>query len=623
MSMNLSQPPRAWSPRKGPSLFIVTALAALVSACGAYEGDESVPTGTDQAASQNATSINRVQLPEIERAMRGPVDIEALSESLDGWLGTLGSKVRIRDFEGIRSAFVDEFEGERLFPADLSGLEATLLPLGVRGLVAPASTEVLDRDAFMGTLENSLSSWSRVSQSSWRLVHGTFQDPGRKNKFEWGLADIRIHVVGEPESGGTIVLDALATASIKNEGGKWLISRFRVTERKLLLHESPMFSEVSRAVGVAFDGLRFGDPGNDRDGWNGLAAADVDGDGLIDVFVPSARRSFLYRADGQGSFVDETKERGLDGADGGTGAVFFDYDRDGDQDLAVAFVGWRTLDDSPAGRSISVFQNDGSGVFTEVTRELGLFEHRIPAYSLTAFDADGDGWTDLFACGYGRMEANTNDSWVEASNGSGDLLLRNVEGKRFKDVTLASGLQDRRWSYASAAADFDEDGDLDLFVGNNFGTSRLWRNRGDGTFEDVAEELGVNVRGNVMGVLWTDVDGDGRLDLYLSSPTSTSGSRIISDVETEFGAGSAQGMMQMANGNKLFLGRLIDSPPAADAPAGEDPAGPKLASFDQVDMGGIRAGWSWSAASPDIDLDGNRDIVCVNGFVTGDITGDT
>ena len=282
-----------------------------------------------------------------------------------------------------------------------------------------------------------------------------------------------------------------------------------------------------------------------------------------------------------------------------------------------------------------MFQNDGQGRFTDVTRELGLYKHRIPAYSLTAFDADGDGWTDLFVCGYGRMEAAKNNSWIEASNGASDLLLRNMEGAKFRDVTSKAGLEDRRWSYASAAADYDDDGDLDLYVGNNFGTSRLWRNRGDGTFEDVAEELGVNVRGNVMGVIWTDVDDDGRLDLYLSSPTSTSGTRLLKGVEDDLGAGASQGMMQMANGNKLFLGRMLEQAPvpdvtadselepAADEPVAEDAGRRLMAGFEQVDVGGTRAGWSWSAASPDIDLDGNRDIVCVNGFVTGDISGDT
>ncbi|MEM8710118.1 MAG: VCBS repeat-containing protein [Planctomycetota bacterium] len=609
------------------------ALSVIVfsaAACGgsdpapARSGAPPVASSSDSAETRSETVVSgpkRVVLPEIERALRGPVDNEALAEALDGWLGTVGNKVRIRDFDGISAAFADGFVGERLFAdVDVDAEGATPLPMGVQRVIADPPQEALDRDGFMAALEDSISPWTRVAQSSWRLAQSRFQRPPRGETVEWGLADIRIHIVGHPADGGTVVLDALATAAIRNVAGEWRMTHFQVTERKLLLHARPMFSEVSRAVGVAYDGLRYGEPGNDGDGWNGVAAADVDGDGLLDVFVPGAQKGFLYRADGDGGFVEEAEVRGLGALGGGTGAVFFDYDRDGDQDLAVAFIGWRKLDDSPAGRALGLYENDGKGVFRDVSRATGFARHRLPAYSLTAFDADGDGFTDLFACGYGRMDAETNDSWIEASNGASDLLLRNVGGERFEDVTARAGLEDRRWSYASAAADFDEDGDVDLYVGNNFGTSRLYRNRGDGTFEDVAEELGVNVRGNVMGVIWTDLNGDGRLDLYLSSPTSTSGSRLLSNVEEEFGTGSAQGMMQMANGNKLFLGAFaMDPENPNDTRAGFVQAGQGSTAY----MGGLRAGWSWSAASPDVDLDGHRDIVCVNGFVTGEVSGDT
>ncbi len=602
---------------------LALALILITLGCGDSGSDVKEPQpATVEGPAEAATPVQtRVELPVIERIFRGPVSNEALAETLDAWLGTVGSKVRIRDFDGIGAAFSEGFQGERLFPAEAqttAQAEASALPLGVRRVVAGAPDEVLDRDGFMAELEASLSPWTRVAQSSWRLAGSRFQRPATGQTVEWGLADLRIHIVGHPETGGTLVLDALATASVSNHGGEWKMDHFRVTERKLLLHAAPMFSEISRAAGVAYDGLRYGEPGNDRDGWNGLASADVDGDGLLDIFVPGARESFLYRADGDGGYENLAEASGLDDLSGGTGAVFFDYDRDGDQDLAVAFIGWRRLDDTRAGRPITLLQNDGKGHFTDVTKELGISGLRMPAYSLTAFDADGDGWTDLFACGYGRMEAEANSSWMEASNGASDLLLRNLEGRRFKDVTRAAGLEDQSWSYASAAADYDEDGDLDLYVGNNFGTSRLWRNRGDGTFEDVAEELGVNVRGNVMGVLWTDLDGDGRLDLYLSSPTSTSGARLLEGVERDMGEGASQGMMQMANGNKVFLGRSLKSEPAVEG-AGSEP----LASFVAGEMGGIRAGWSWSAASPDVDLDGHRDIVCVNGFVTGEVSGDT
>lgn len=579
----------------------------LLASCG---GDE--PSDPSPAPASTAPVHQRVEVLAPDRALRGAIDNEALSEVVDGWLESVGNKLRIRDFDGFGKAFADGLVAEPLFPGTAPDDRNEDLPLGVQRRVAGDPTSTLDRTGFLESIESRIGPWGRVSQSRWRLASAVFEKTPRDERgaglVKWGRAEVSIHVVGHDVSGGTEVLDARAVMRIENVGGQWTVHRLRMEERVLLRNGRPMFEEVSRATGVAFDGLRYGEPGNDGDGWNGAASADVDGDGLYDLFTPGATRGFLYRNSGDGTFEEQAEARGLLDTGGGTGAVFFDVDRDGDQDLAVAHIGWMTLADRPAGRPLSLWINDGKGQFTEATEAFGLSEIRVPAYGLTAFDANGDGWTDLFACGYGRMDFETNDSWIEASNGAPDLLLRNIDGKSFEDVTDASGLADRRWSYASAAADFDEDGDLDLFVGNNFGTSRLWRNRGDGTFEDVAKELGVDVQGNVMGVLWTDLDGDGRLDLYLASPTSTSGKRLLGGVEVERGKGFAGSMIQMANGNKLFLSRW---------------KGGAFDGFQQEQRGGTRAGWAWSVASPDIDLDGTRDLVCVNGFVTGELTGDT
>ena len=585
---------------------------AFVAACGGSEEptEEFSPTDTIPAT----PAPTRVEVPEPARPLRGVMDNEALSEVVDNWLQALGNKVRIRDFDGIAQAFSDDLRAEPLFPQRGAGApeDGTIesLPLGVERLLPTEPNVVLGRDEFLAQIEDTIGPWARLSQSRWRLSNAKFRPAsGGSGLVDYAYAHVKVHIVGHDAVGGTTVLNAKLTCGLHNVGGSdWRITHLRAEERQILRHGDSMFSEVSRAAHVAYDGLRFGEPGNDSDGWNGVAGADVDGDGLVDIFVPGARRGFLYKNRGDGLFDEVAEESGLEGTAGGTGAVFFDYDRDGDQDLAVAFIGWMTLAHEPAGRSLTLFENDGKGVFTDVSVETGMADHRLAAYTLTAFDANGDGWTDLFACGYGRMDFEINDSWIEASNGAPDLLLRNEGGESFVDVTIASGLDDRRWSYASAAADYDEDGDLDLFIGNNFGTSRLWRNRGDGTFEDVAEELGVAVQGNVMGVVWTDLNSDGALDLYLASPTSTSGSRILEGVEREWGRGSSGSMMQMANGNKAFRSTVNEE---------------GVRTFVPMDIGGTRGGWAWSVASPDVDLDGTRDVVCVNGFVTGELTGDT
>lgn len=605
--MTLRIPSLDGGPLRAASL---AALALAAVSCGGAPDAPETPSAQPAAAAAPPPPA-RVEVPELDRPMRGVIDNEALSETIDTWFGAFANKLRIRDFDAVAGAFADGARLERLFPsADSSGHELHTLPLGVQRILLAPPAGVLSPGDFVGALEATIGPWSRVSQSSWRVRSAHFERDRSTELVGASTATVAIHVVGDEVDGGTVVLDARARVRLTNDRGEWRVTHMRFLERSLLRHGDRMFSEVSRAAGVAFDDKRYGEPGNDSDGWNGLGSADVNGDGILDVFVPSASRAFLYMGAGDGTFTEMAQVRGLGHLAGGTGVCFFDYDRDGDQDLAVGMIGWTGLDESLQGRPPQLLRNDGRGYFEDVTEELGLAEIRLPAYSLTAFDADGDGWTDLFACGYGRMEAEINDSWLNARNGASDLLLRNLGGEGFEDVTARAGLVDSDWSYASAAADYDEDGDLDLYVGNNFGRSRLMRNRGDGTFEDAAPELGVDVQGNVMGVLWTDLDGDGRLDLYLASPTSTSGTRILNDVEETIGKGATVGMLQMANGNKVFLGRRAPDGTGAF----EDGAGR---------LGGTRAGWAWSVASPDIDLDGTRDLVCANGFVTGEISGDT
>ena len=122
----------------------------------------------------------------------------------------------------------------------------------------------------------------------------------------------------------------------------------------------------------------------------------------------------------------------------------------------------------------------------------------------------------------------------------------------------------------------------------------------------MAEELGVDRRGNSMGARWGDVDNDGRLDLYVVGPASSAGTRILNRMRGSVHADLMEDLFSMASGNELFLGRedgrLVPGPEGG---------------------GGLNAGWAWGSALADIDLDGRLDVFCVNGFVTGDLPQDT
>ncbi len=213
----------------------------------------------------------------------------------------------------------------------------------------------------------------------------------------------------------------------------------------------------------------------------------------------------------------------------GAGCAFLDYDGDGDLDIylvngcylrGVSNVRGRALDGRLAN---ALYRNNGDGTFTDVTAAAGVGD-RGYGMGCTAADYDNDGDTDLYVTNYGR-----------------NVLYRNDGGGRFSDVTDAAGVACQRWSTGCTFFDYDRDGDLDLFVGNYLcfdpeyrgfyagdgfpgplsypGTAdALYRNQGDGTFADVSAAAGIaNPAGRAMGVGACDLDDDGWPDLFVAN----------------------------------------------------------------------------------------------------------
>jgi hypothetical protein len=235
----------------------------------------------------------------------------------------------------------------------------------------------------------------------------------------------------------------------------------------------------------------FGAPGAQTNAW-----ADYDGDGDLDLFVGfrgSANR--LYRND-RGVFVDVAAEVGLADAPETRASAWGDFDRDGDPDLYVGFA--------DAAEPNRLYRND-AGRFVDVAATMGVSQggtSRQPAF----IDYDGDGDLDLFVAFRDRP----------------NMLFRN-DGPRFTDVTEASGVGDPRRSVGAAWFDMDGDADLDLFIANQNGDEDgFFENRGDGTFVDVAPRLGMNQPNRAeelgsVGVAVSDYDNDGDLDLFIAS----------------------------------------------------------------------------------------------------------
>jgi enediyne biosynthesis protein E4 len=267
----------------------------------------------------------------------------------------------------------------------------------------------------------------------------------------------------------------------------------------------------------------------------GVAAFDYDRDGLTDIFftngasIPSLEKDSpkfynqLYRNTGGMKFQDVTAEAGVAGAGYSMGAAAADYNNDGHTDLFVAGV-YRNI----------LYRNLGNGKFEDVTEAAGI---KSDKWSVAAgwFDYDSDGWLDLFVVNYAHWTPEFDRYCGERDRnlrvychpkyfeGLSNTLYRNRHDGTFEDVTLKSGIGAHIGRGMGVAfADYDNDGRTDIFVTNDNLPNFLFHNRGDGTFEEVGLQSGVALTNNglpiaSMGVDFRDFDNDGLPDLNITA----------------------------------------------------------------------------------------------------------
>ncbi len=357
----------------------------------------------------------------------------------------------------------------------------------------------------------------------------------------------------------------------------------------------------------------------------GVAVADIDGDGFDDIYITvRIGTNMLLRNQGDGTFKEEAALHGLALPGHTTCAIFADFDNDGDLDLILGRSLLRT----------AYLENRGGKFFQYASPK----HFPMAVISMSAADYNGDGLLDVYLCTYrpaapmgaspagGVAQVNEGDfDWPDEffspemareyrrriaehkqrhgitvldQLGPPNVLLLNRGGGRFDIAPENSTVGIWRNSLQATWCDYDQDGDPDLYIANDWGLDVLFRNDGPAGFTDVTQEAGIGSYGFTMGATWGDYDNDGREDLYVSNMYSEAGRRLTARIP-----GLDRMFVESASGNWLYH---------------QEANGKfkQVAGLEPPAMAVINAGWSWGGCFADFDNDGFLDLYVLSGYFT-------
>ena len=495
-----------------------------------------------------------------------------------------------------------------LQPRDLTTVRAGFGIDVVKRNFAPALT--IDRSQFLAGIQTWLGPVAKVDVAEFEIYSLT-----ENSKFPLSVhADIRYDIAATRRDGKREErVGSWRTDWSRAESDSWIAERWEVGEETLSLASGVGFVDVtSHALASnasykqqmlrSVDHWRTvldGAVGADVYSNNGVAAGDYDNDGLDDFYVcqPSGLPNRLYRNRGDGTFEDTTDRAGVGVLDNTACALFADFDNRGLQDLLVV-----------CGTGPLLFRNQGNGTFSLKPDAFkfarppqGTFTHAAIA------DYDRDGRLDIYFCLYmyylGLDQYHYPAPYYDARNGPPNCLLHNEGDGHFVEVTATSGMdaENDRYSFSCAWGDSNSNGLPDLFVANDFGSSQLYRNNGDGTFTVASKEAHVEDVGAGMSCCWSDFDNDGHQDIYVPSMWEAAGQRVSEQQQFHQKATPAiRALYQRhARGNALYRNH-------GDGTFAN--IGPQAA----VEMGR----WSWSSDFWDFDHDGYPDLYVANGYIS-------
>lgn len=509
----------------------------------------------------------------------------------------------------IESVLAPDFSGASLQPSESRLLRSGAIEIRQNNF--PTHTAI-GRGVFAQEFRDALSAFSRLLVAEFQVIQ--IKLSGDDNSRPQIKTRVRYEFVGtgpdfyREQRVGYWDMQWKTSAS-----GEFKLANWRAGEETVSLAAAPVFVDItSETLGKNqsysaqlqhgadyWRTILDGACGIDIYGHNGVSVGDIDNDGFDDLYVcqPAGLPNRLYRNRGDGTFDDITESAGVGVLDNTACALFADIDNDGRQDLIVV------RSDGPL-----LFLNQGDGKFHQKPNAFKFATPPQGTFTGAAIaDYDRDGWLDIYFCLYiyyqGTDQYKYPVPYYAAENGPPNFMMRNNRDGTFRDVTTEAGLNQNntRYSFCCGWNDYNNDGWPDLYVVNDFGKKNLYRNNRNGTFTDVAADLGVEDVGAGMSVSWFDYDNDGIEDLYVANMWTAAGERISTqDIFQQNSPENARALYHKhAMGNSLLRNtnvRFQDVTQSARVAIGR---------------------WSWSSDAWDFDHDGFVDLYITNGMVSG------
>lgn len=343
-------------------------------------------------------------------------------------------------------------------------------------------------------------------------------------------------------------------------------------------------------------------------GGSGVAAEDINGDGLVDILLLSGtgNKLFLNR---NGFYEDVTLQAGLHNlsqrpSSGAEQALpgeprqplIADWDNDGDQDIMITYVD----------ETHKMFSNNGDGTFTDMTSVAKLGGSGMVGGPATTVDINNDGLLDIYIEYFGNyLKGDLPTLKRRNDNGGENVLFINKGHFVFEQAEKALGANNTGWGQAVTHTDLNMDGWQDLIVGNDFGVNSYYINKQGKGFVDYADKLGTAKPSYTMNIGLSDLNRDGIADVYISNIiTMNKDQKYVlpsEDTQAEFNPDKLANM-RVVEGNDLFISSFDANGVLT------------YQTSDKVGRGYSSTGWAWDADFFDVDNDGDDDLYVLNGM---------